>query len=75
MNDERIGKLERSMIKIEKDIEYMKKDIDDIKQQISEFIKSAEKKYAPKYIEQVFWWCISVVGTIILGAIIGMILI
>ena len=74
-------KLNINMSKIEKDIEYIKESFKDNKEEhhelsgvIKDFIKSADTKYAGKWVGDVLKWIGGVIGLAIIGALLSLII-
>lgn len=71
---------EVQIAKMERDIEYIKESqkkqddkLDKLIMKFETFESNLENKFAPKYLEKVFWWVLSTIGIILIGAFLKLI--
>jgi len=47
--------------KMEKDIEFIKKGMDNLGDKLDDFVECADKKYAPKWVQNFVWFILTIV--------------
>lgn len=77
MSEDKINKLEINMAELNSDVKYIKENlekhidkedahIDKLDKMFEKFFEKADKKYASKRVEIIFWGGLSVIGTTLL---------
>lgn len=75
MKDEKLNKMEIDMAVMKEDIKHIKGDISELKETLNKFIDGADGKFAGKWVESAWKFVFTAVGTAVLGAILGLIII
>lgn len=76
-----IHNIQQNMVKLQKDIEYIKISLSENKAEHKEmmeklegWIVTSEKKFAPKWVENVIVWCGITIGGVLIIALLNLII-
>lgn len=69
MTEVQIARMERDIVHIKESQAKQDEKLDKIVEKFEHFETHLETRFASKYVEKAFWWFLTTVGSILIGAI------